>query len=588
MNIIPKLQKVTLKDKKVNIKNIKWEFAEGVDQRVVDAARRVSSAKEGFCGKIFHENDVEEGYTLSINDEGIIIRGKNAAGAFYGIMSLEMILKENNGVCSYCEIVDKPDMQHRSFYHDVSRGKVPTLESLKKLADEAARYKLNSLQIYFEHTYAFKEYAYVNDKLGYLTKEEVIEFDNYCRERFIELVPSLACFGHLYHLLEMEEYKHLCELKDYVPDKLYWIDRMMHHTINPELEESFCIIKSLIDQFCEVFKSNKFNICGDETFDLGRDVNLGKDKATLYINFVNKLIAYLELKGKTVMMWGDIVLKHPEKINELSDNIIFLNWAYGKEVGEKRFTAFKDYNKQQIVCPGTSSWNAFSCDAFVCEKNIALLAKYGYENGALGMLNTNWGDFGNICSVEMASYGLVCGAAVSWNKETIFDDAFRKQASVMLYGNIEMVSLLYRLSLIRDVANWHKSIWYESAQEFPNPKDVPDNFESLVTEYEDISDFENAMKVCEEVKEKIEELQFSSDDLKEEAIIAVCGYAFVICWRAANGGIKINNSIDFEKWVDSFQKKWLLKNKKSELVEVVRIFEELNKRYRTLIPALKE
>ena len=97
-----------------------------------------------------------------------------------------------------------------------------------------------------------------------ITAEEILELDDYCYENFIDFIPSLSTFGHLYRLLETKEYKHLCELPDYVDSSHYWNERMPHHTIDPSNPESIEIIKSLIDQYVPLFTSNKFNICCDD------------------------------------------------------------------------------------------------------------------------------------------------------------------------------------------------------------------------------------------------------------------------------------------------------------------------------------
>ena len=46
-----------------------------------------------------------------------------------------------------------------------------------------------------------------------MTPEETIELDKYCKENFVELVPSLSCFGHLYELLQHNR-KDLCEYEN--------------------------------------------------------------------------------------------------------------------------------------------------------------------------------------------------------------------------------------------------------------------------------------------------------------------------------------------------------------------------------------
>jgi len=178
-----------------------------------------------------------------------------------------------------------------------------TVEPVEKLIDILAYYKLNSLQLYIEHAFDFNEYRCFLEPQGYLTAEEILELDDYCYENFIDFIPSLSTFGHLYRLLETKEYKHLCELDEFTPDPNLWLNRMLHHTIDASNPESFELISSLIDQYIPLFRSKYFNICCDETFDLCNGRNKGKDKGALYLEFTTKLITHVSSRGKTVMMW---------------------------------------------------------------------------------------------------------------------------------------------------------------------------------------------------------------------------------------------------------------------------------------------
>jgi hypothetical protein len=98
-------------------------------------------------------------------------------------------------------------------------------------------------------------------------------------------------------------------------------------------------------------------------------------------------------------MWADILLEHPETIEELADDICFLNWNYDAEPSEEKIVQLAKKGRKQIVCPGTTTWNRFCENVAVEESNISLMAEYGYKHGAIGMLNTNWGDWGNPCSI---------------------------------------------------------------------------------------------------------------------------------------------------------------------------------------------
>ncbi len=356
-----------------------------------------------------------EKYVLEIHADRITITSDGAKGAFYAIQTLRQIFRFEKIPCLYIE--DAPDFEYRGLYHDMTRGKVATVETLKKLIDDMAYFKMNSLQLYVEHTFEFEETKDLIQKTGYITKEEIKELDEYCYENFIEFIPSIATFGHMYEILEQDRYKHLRVLKDFDAPPDFWMSRMKHHTIDPLQNESFALVKSLIDQYYPLFKTDKFNICCDETFDL-ENYGEGVDAGKLYVDFVQKIINHVASKGKKVMMWADILLHHPETLEYLPDDIYYLNWNYSENPPEADVVKLAELGKKQIVCPGTSSWSRLCEKVTEEEMNIANMIDNGYKHGAVGVLNTNWGDYGNPASIDLAMYGIVLGAVKSWSVDT--------------------------------------------------------------------------------------------------------------------------------------------------------------------------
>ncbi len=554
MKIVPQVKKYIKHDGYCCADSFAWHFDRDADTRVKKAALRICQADIGVPVYISH-GDSGEGYTLKISPDRIDIHGKGAAGAFYALTSLKMLFVRSCGKMECCEIEDAPDMPYRGFYQDTTRGRVPKLETLKALADILAEYKINSLQLYVEHSYEFKEYEFCREKLGYLTKAEVQELDAYCNERFIELVPSLSTFGHLYHLLQSEQYKHLCELRDYVPKRHHFSERMAHHTINPLKEESFELIKSLMDQHMEAFTSDKFNICCDETFDLGSDVNRDCDKAELYIGFVKKLIAYLESKGKRVMMWGDIALKHRERLSEFPESVTFLNWGYSANPPEEQYAALSD--KTQIVCPGTNSWCGFHERLDIEEKNITRLAEFGHKYGAVGILNTNWGDIGNPASVYMAAYGLILGGAVGWDNTTMPTDEYTAFVSEYHYGCADAVNMLSELSRASARANW---LSYQSGRQIMPSQEVASHTQNTITS----------------IIERIKASEFKNERYKNEFLMAAEADSLLCEWTAAKDGFPAPSPVDYDKWSKTYRESWLEGSKQSELEELMGMFDRAN------------
>lgn len=555
--MIPQLKSYVKNTNEIEISKIKWIFEENEDERIISAATKIAiSDGDGFPIEINAGNSNDEEYKICISSDKISILSNSKSGAFYALKTIKYLLKENDGKLICGKITDYPDMEYRGFYHDITRGRVPKLETLKKLVDTMACYKLNSLQLYVEHAFDFKEYDFCKEKLGYMTKEETIELDKYCRENFIELVPSLATFGHLYHLLNEGKYKHLSELPNFVPELHHFKERMAHHTINPLLDESFELIKSLIDQYLECFTSDKFNICCDETFDLCSDVNKGKDKGKLYFDFVSKIINYLVSKGKKVFMWGDIIIQHPEYISKLPKDVTFLNWCYEANPEESSFKVFSENDKPQIVCPGTTTWNGFSELVNTEQSNIYNMANFGYKYGAKGILNTNWGDFGNPCSIDMAMYGLICGAAIGWDKNVVFDKNFRKEVSLIHYGNEKAVDIIAGFEKSTSVFLWGNVI----LRTLEHLDTINDPFESI--------------KNCKKLHDIIESETFKNDRIKKELLSAVDGYALMNKWFSSVQNKPCECYVNFKSWEQNYIELWNSDNKKSELDELLLIFKK--------------
>ena len=174
------------------------------------------SAKAGISLGI-EEAQKKEEYRLLIDEKGVRILGGSSRGLLYGIQTLRQILRQKGAYLPFIEIEDYPQMENRGFYHDVTRGRVPKMSWLKRLADTLSFYKMNQLQLYIEHTYLFEGLSEMWRDDTPLTAQDILELDAYCAGLGIELIPSLSSFGHLYKLLRTHTYCGLCEMPD--PEK---------------------------------------------------------------------------------------------------------------------------------------------------------------------------------------------------------------------------------------------------------------------------------------------------------------------------------------------------------------------------------
>src|SRR5690606_38528252 len=94
------------------------------------------------------------------------------------------------------ELEDWPDFAQRGVMLDISRDKVPSLGTLRELVDSLARWKVNQVQLYMEHTFAYPGHDLVWKDASPLTGAEIRELDAWCAARHVELVPNQNSFGH--------------------------------------------------------------------------------------------------------------------------------------------------------------------------------------------------------------------------------------------------------------------------------------------------------------------------------------------------------------------------------------------------------
>ena len=566
MYLIPEVKGLKQGKKKI-IDGCVFSFPENIDKRVIKLCEKVP------CGKTEVIFDLQSGdsqeYKIEFSDKIKITA--SSRGAFYAVQTLRQIIK--TGYCDAEEIIDQPDFKDRGFYYDITRGRVPTLETLKKLVDDMAYYKLNMLQLYVEHTFPFKEYDGVYQKMGYMTPEETKELDKYCKENYVELVPSLSCFGHLYELLQNTKYKYLCELENYEPQTIYWAERMAHHTIDVSNPESIEIIKSLIDQYSPLFTSDKFNICCDETFDLGNGKNHGKDKGRLYVDFVKQVIDHVKSKGKIPMMWGDIINQHPDLISEFDDDVIFMSWGYSPNESPNMVYKFRDAKRPQYVCPGISNWSSLIEMPHSSVPNITKMVQYGYESGAIGVLNTCWGDYGQVSPIQACMYGMIFGAAKSWNAIADYNN-FDEAIDVLHYGYKGASDIVKRIAKAQRIHYWWALLSLYSNEKFGNDK-MRYGRELCPDEYNEAFD---------EIEELIPYLMgttWENEDAREALYVVAEGIGIMIAMimsRATGERLGVNIK-DAEEWLLKYKELYLKESKMGELKEVIVTFYDLAQKY---------
>ncbi len=365
-----------------------------------------------------------QGYRLTLRPGEVTAIGGDQPGLFYGMMTLRQLLRQKNeaGEIPCVQIEDHPEYRVRGVMLDISRDRVPTMDTLKRLIDLWAELKLNQLQLYTEHTFAYASHQIVWQDASPVTPAQAEELDRYCSERAIELVPNQNSFGHMERWLKHETYSHLADAVDGVMDPWGGF-RPQATTLNPLHPGSIELVSGLYDELLSHFTSDMINVGADEPFDLGqgrskqacREKGIGR----VYLDFMLEIYKQLSARGQTMQFYGDIVLHYPELIAELPRDVITLDWGYEAEHPfKKESRKFADAGLPFYVCPGTSSWNSLAGRWKIARQNIAAAVLEGRSSGAAGMLLTDWGDNGHWQQLPVSYPGYLYGAAVSWNPDS--------------------------------------------------------------------------------------------------------------------------------------------------------------------------
>lgn len=429
---------------------------------------RTLQLKEGETNQIIFRLDPSLGreeYQICVTPELVTVTGADEAACFLGLQTVKQLLTQFACLLPCLEITDCPDTPNRVFYYDCGRNKVPTLETMKKIVDKCVQYKYNQIQFYTEHAFRFSGMSEVWCSIDALTKEMILQLDQYCRERYIELVPSIPTFGHLYDILSTESFGYLCELDDYRRGPGYWPEKSKHHTINASDPRALQLVLRMLDETIPLFSSNKFNICGDETFDLGRGKNKGKDTGVLYVDFICKIIDHLKQHGKTVMMWADVIGKHPDLIYRLPKDVVMLNWTYEAKNVETCAQRTKDSGYQQYATCSCSACHRLYPSMETSYENIYAWSEASTRYGYQGLILSNWGDWGHLSPFDLSVPMVVYAGSLFWHHdETLRDKAlFNRLASRVEYGDYqhEFVQLLYDISVTPKMI-WHSlRFWIE-------------------------------------------------------------------------------------------------------------------------------
>ena len=389
----------------------------------------------------------DQAYALKVTSREAVAVARTPQGLYYAAQTLRQLLTDK-GSLPCVSIVDWPTYSYRGVMLDISRFKVPTLASLFERIERLASLKINVFQLYTEHTFAFRRHPEIGRDCGSMSAEDIIELDAFCKEHFVDLNANLQSFGHHRHLLSIPKYNDLAEK----PDQPW--------TLCPVDSRTYELLDDLYAECLPAYSSGLFNASCDETWDLGLGRSAGRvgriGIGRVYLGHIKKIERLARKYGKRMMIWGDIVLKHPECIPDVPDDVIMLDWSYGAGGDLRGLKRVAAAGLEHWSCPGTSTWTRLFADVENACGNIAERAVAGQRSGATGLLNTDWGDGGHPQMPANSYHAYAFGAEQGWTpKRNVAGGDFDRRFAWAWFG--DGTGLFGRL--YREVGRVNRGSW---------------------------------------------------------------------------------------------------------------------------------
>ena len=408
----------------------------------------------------------DEGYILDVGRDGVVIIAESPTGRFYGVMSLlQMLRREKRSVMVPGVFIrDWPLQKMRGISDDLSRGQVSTMDNFKKIIRFLARYKLNVYAPYIEDIFRFKSYPQIGRGRGDLTAAEMKELDAYAKRYHVQLIPIFETLGHWENILLLPEFSRYAEFPG-------------AHTLNVSDESIYTMLDQMIGELSGAFSSPYFNIAADESWDVGLGASKQRveasDLATVHAEHYKRLFAILKKYKKKPMMYGDILLNNPAILEKIPKDVTIVDWHYGASDHYPSVEVLKKAGFPYVVSPAV--WNFAGpfpnyINTFV---NVENLNRDGFVNGSLGILASNWNDYGGEAFRELNYYGYAWTAECAWAPLRATAQSFNTRFFKEWFGN-EQAGLLGQTvyALLSDPANqisWNEMWRHPMLPLLPSP-----------------------------------------------------------------------------------------------------------------------
>ncbi len=336
-----------------------------------------------------------EGYSLEVTEDNIILSANKSAGIFNGIQTLKQLFpveKKDTIAITGCSIKDYPRFKWRGLMLDVSRHFF-TVDEVKAYINQMSAYKLNVLHWHLTDDQGWRIEIKALPKLtevgawrverhgrfgksrtapkpnekatygGFYTQEQIKDIVRYAQDRNITIVPEIDIPGH--SMAALAAYPELSVKKEpkYVAPGTKFSEwygggkfkMLIENTLNPTDEKVYDFIDKVFTEVAELFPGTYIHMGGDEAYhgywEENKDVQKFmkkhkiKDGEELQSYFVKRVEKIINSKGKKMIGWDEIL------DGGLADGAAVMSWR-----GMKGGIAAAKMKHEVVMSPTTFAY----------------------------------------------------------------------------------------------------------------------------------------------------------------------------------------------------------------------------------------
>ena len=241
------------------------------------------------------------------------------------------------------------------------------------IKNELAPNGINTLVLRVDYNYAYESRPELRGE-NPLSKSQVKQLVNVCKELNINIIPQVNLLGHQSwhseHTKLLEVYPEFDETPQIaLPENYVWPNDdglycKSYCPLHPDVHE---VVFDLMDEILDVFEANAFHAGMDEVFYLADD-NCprckGLDPAALFAGELIKINTHLANRGARLWIWGDRLIdgsvtgigmweasmnNTARAIDMIPKSVVICDWHYEKAFPTAAYFATKGFDV--ITCP---------------------------------------------------------------------------------------------------------------------------------------------------------------------------------------------------------------------------------------------